>query len=513
MAIKISLVADVANALGGAEKVADAYEGVQDALDDVAREARKTEDALADVGDGTKAAADAGDDMAKKFRDDFDKIRKDAKGAGDGIGKGIDDGADKAAAGMDDLKDEAAGTSREMAASFDGSVDSLAEGLQEVAANAFAGFGPAGAAAGLAVAAGIGIAISKLTEYAEEVNAAKEAGAEWAQSFNTANMNDRLDALRSSWEELGTTITNSKEWYEIGQENGVSAIEDIAEAARAGVGDVQSFLEAFNTTDPERRLDALKGSLSNIDEQIADLGPQWKASLGGPEAEAAYLDRRSVLENLRGVVQDQIRVQENANEIEDAYAASAEGSAAALAEKNERIEESNELLEENADANRKAFRSELDLAEQLKQTNEVLSNNESSNNDRKAAVLDAIDAVIDLAQAEEEASGSTEDYNRVISRNREQLYEQGRRAGITRREMDDLIGTTKQMPREVATNVTDRGSADRTRRELESVLETAGVKRDMTIGVRASTAQAQQDVANFRYMVQATPLQLVLRGA
>lgn len=512
MAIKISLVADVADAVRGAEKVAESYEGVQDALDDVAREARKTEDALEDVGDGTKSAADAGDDMARKFRDDFDKIRKDAKGAGDGIGKGIDDGADKAAAGMDDLKDEAAGTSREMAASFDGSVESLAEGLQEVAANAFAGFGPAGAAAGLAAAAGIGIAISKLTEFAEEITAAKEAGAEWAQSFNTASMTDRLDALRGSWEELGSTITNSKEWYELGQKNAVTAIEDIAAAAREGVGDVDSFIEAFNVTDPEERLSALKDALGNIDDQIKDLGPAWKATLGGPEAEAAYIERKDTLENLRGVVQDQIRVQENANEIENAYAESAEGSAAALAEKNDRIEESNELLEENADANRKAFRSELDLAEQLRETNKVLGDNEASNSDRKGAVLDAIDAVVDLARAEEEASGSTEDYNRVIGRNRDQLYEQGRRAGITRREMDDLIGTTKRVPREVATNVTDRGTADRTRRELEDVLETAGVKKDMTVGVRADTGQASYDVSQWRHAQQSIPVSIGLRA-
>lgn len=512
MAIKIPIVADVESAVRGPERIADAFEKVQDSLDDVVKDAKRTEDALDDIGDGTKDAADASDDMAKKFRDDFDKVRKDSKDTGDGIGKGFKDGTDRAGDGMDDLKDEAASTAREAGASFDGSAEGIADAFQEVAANAFAGFGPAGAIAGLAAAAGIGIAISKLTEYAEKVTEAKEAGADWAQSFNTASMTERIDALRGSWEELGSTITDSKEWYELGQQNAVTAIEDIAAASRAGVGDVEGFVQAFNVTDPAQRLDALKDSLSSIDDQIKDLGPGWKATLGGPETERAYVDRKAVLENMRGVVQDQIRVQENANEIEDAYAESAEGSAAALAEKNDRIEESNELLEENADANRKAFRSDLALAEQLSETNKVLRDSKSTNNERKGAVLDAIDAVVDLASAEEEASGSTEDYNRVISRNRDQLYEQGKRAGLTRREMDDLIGTTKRVPREVSTNVTDRGSADRTRRELESVLETAGVKKDMTVGVRADTGQASYDVSQWRHAQQSIPVSIGLRA-
>lgn len=511
MAIKIPIVADVENALRGPAQIADAFEEVQDALDDVVKDSKRAEEALEDIGSGAERAEDASDDMARKFRDDFDQVRKDSKTTGDKIGREIQDGTDRAGEGMDDLKDEAGGTAREVAASFDGSASSIAEGFQEVAANALAGFGPAGAAAGVAVAAGIGIAIAKLTEYAEKINEAKAAGAEWAQSFNTATIEDRIDALRSSWEELGSTITDSREWYEIGQKNAVSAIEDIAAASRAGVGDVDAFIDAFNMTDPEDRLDALRRSLDTINEEISGLGPAWRATLGGPEAEEAYLKRRETLENLRGVVQDQIRTQENANEIEDAYAQSAEGTAAALAEKNEQIEESNELLEENIDANRKLVSAEFALQDAQKELNEALSDGTKRGRAGKETLFDYSGAILDAAGAAEEASGSTSDYNRVIDRNRREFIDAARQMGYTRSEARRLADQYGLIPRSLRTNVSAPG-AERTERQLRDVLEQAGVKKDLTVGVRANTGQASYDVSQWRHAQQSIPVSIGLRA-
>ncbi len=82
---------------------------------------------------------------------------------------------DDAAEGFEELKDEGQGTAREVAASFDGSMESIAGGFQEVAANAFAGFGPAGVVAGLAAAAGIGLVTAELTKQQEEAEETKQA--------------------------------------------------------------------------------------------------------------------------------------------------------------------------------------------------------------------------------------------------------------------------------------------------------------------------------------------------
>lgn len=514
MAIKIPIVADVDRAVADVRKLPDAFEEVQDSLEDVAKEARKTEDALEEVGDGTKKAGDAADDMEKKFRDDFEKVRKSAKDSGDGIGQGFKDGTDRAGEGLDTFKDEADGTAREAAASFDGSAESIGDVFQELAANAFAGFGPAGAAAGIAVAAGLGVAISKLQEVADEINEAKEAGAEWAQSFNMADAEERIQALRDRFAELSSEIVDDRQWWELWQDEAVSALDAVIDAQDKAGTSASDFMRAFNQVDPGERLDSLKAYREELERQAEAFNESNQAAanrLDVPEARA-WGEKRDSVNQLIEVLDDEIRKQEVANDVEAASAEAVKGTAIEIAEKNEAIEESNELLEENADANRKAFRAELDLADQIRETNATLKDSEASTNDKKNAVLDAIDAVVDLAQSEEDATGAVSDYNRVIERNKDQLYEQGRRAGITKREMDELIGSTKRVPTRVSTNVTDNGTADRTRRKLEDVLETAGVKKDMTVGVRANTTQANTDVANWRHAQQSIPVSIGLRA-
>jgi hypothetical protein len=319
--IEIPLIADVAQFVGGMDKAADSVGELADVFDDAGDASERAGDKAGDaMDDAGKESADAADRVRKSWKEALDDVGDTSRKTGDDIGDSTKRGFEKAEDGARDFRDEADSVAKEAATSFDGSAESITDVFRDVAANAFAGFGPAAAGAGVLIAAGIGIAIERLTEYAEKVNEATEAGAEWATSFNTAGLQDRIAGLRDSWEELTAEVRDSREWYELTQERGVTAIEQIAAAARDGVGDVGAFIEAFNITDPVERLRALEDSLATIDRQIGDLGPAWRATLGGPETEQAYLDRRETLRDLRGIVEDQITVQETANDVERAHA-------------------------------------------------------------------------------------------------------------------------------------------------------------------------------------------------
>lgn len=536
MAIKISLISDVADAVSGAEKVADSYEGVQDALEDVAREARKTQDSLGDVGDGAQDAERAADDMERKFRTDFDKIRKDAKGAGDTIGKEFKEGTDRAGDGMDDFKDEAGGTAREAAASFDGSADSIAETFQELAANAFAGFGPAGAVAGVAAAVGLGVVISTLTAVAEKTNEAKERGAEWAQSFNSAAVEDRLIALRDRWAELGGTITNSREWYEIGQEAAVTALDDIARAARAGQPGVEEFIEAFNTAEPEERLQGLRDALEQLREAGGSAGEHAQAVLGGPEAEEAYARRIEGVKELEGVIRDEISAQEAANEVDaaraetmgisidqyrdynelsdeakdriDAVAEGQKGLAIETEKANSQIEEQNELT-------RDLIGSELDwldtldgLTEQVEKNGTSLGKNTAKGRENIRYILDAVDSIDDLYDATLAETGSQERAERARSKASRELIRQAEAAGFSEREIRQLISRIDRMPRSKTTDIrADTGPARKSIRDFIN-----NRPEDIWTGVRVDTAAASQDVANFRHAQSSIPIPLQLKA-
>jgi hypothetical protein len=141
-------------------------------LDDLGRDADQAGRKLDGLGKDSKAAGDDVDKLGKdvkatagKVDNAFGQIAKASKAAS----RDVDKEMDKAGQGVDDFKDEANSSAKEAAASFTGSFDDVASTVQEIAANAFAGFGPLGAAAGLAAAAGIGVLVSSITAAKERV--------------------------------------------------------------------------------------------------------------------------------------------------------------------------------------------------------------------------------------------------------------------------------------------------------------------------------------------------------
>lgn len=136
-----------------------------------------------DLDKASKATDDLKDEL-DDARDNLKRLGYAAKNAGDDAKRGMD----RAEEGVEEFGDEAKSTAKEAAASFNGSAEDIVDAFQEVAANAFAGFGPAGLLAGLAIAAGIGIAVGefqKATEAAEEL---RQKAIEYASSARDAGV-------------------------------------------------------------------------------------------------------------------------------------------------------------------------------------------------------------------------------------------------------------------------------------------------------------------------------------
>jgi hypothetical protein len=174
---EVSLVSNTRGFVQGLDQAGDAVEKIGDSLDDVAtvadKSGKKAGDSLADgIDRGTKDAIRSEEKLERSFRDLADEASKRSRDAGDDIDKNIRRGTAGASEGIRDFKQEAKQNAEEVATSFDGSADSIKDGFQSVAATAFAGFGPAGAVAGLAAAAGIGLigtAFENQGEKAEEL--------------------------------------------------------------------------------------------------------------------------------------------------------------------------------------------------------------------------------------------------------------------------------------------------------------------------------------------------------
>jgi hypothetical protein len=218
MALKLDILANTSQFVKEMKKAGASTEDISDALDDMAKDGEK-----------------AGEKLESSFRD----IAKASKRAGDDVGTSMDDGFNKAKRGADDFKDEAKSTAKEAAASFDGSAESIGDAFQEVAANALEGFGPLGAAAGVAIAAGLGTGMAALEKFNDALESSREAAFDFA-----SDLEDRAN-IAAQIESWTTNIERFKQAQDIAYATGRDVADVISDLATGGdnLDDLQQAFE------------------------------------------------------------------------------------------------------------------------------------------------------------------------------------------------------------------------------------------------------------------------------
>lgn len=222
--------------------------------DEFIKGTKDMEKALENVSDEMEDVAKSGDKDLEKLSDKLKEAKRAADDAGDGIrkglGKGTKDATKEAEDGLKDFKQEANSTAKESAASFDGSAESIVDSFQEVAANAFEGFGPAGAIAGLAVAAGIGIATAEFQKTQEEAQKAKDRVNEFGLAIidngeEVASLEQYQDALKDivTNAEDATVKIDDLEAFTKKYGDRVPGVEDMAMAYAGNKDAVESVTE------------------------------------------------------------------------------------------------------------------------------------------------------------------------------------------------------------------------------------------------------------------------------
>ena len=238
MGINIPIGANASEAIRAARQAGDAIESIGDELDDLKREASRSGKAAGDdladgIKDGARDAEKATERLGDSIRDDVrdgvrgadtevkkledsfkDAVRASKKETGDlgkDLGTNVKKGTDDAKEGLHEFRDEANSTAKESAASFDGSFESVGDAIQEIAANAFAGFGPAGAVAGLAAAAGIGIVMTKLQDGAEDAERFKARVGELTEELiNVGEGTVGIDYIVDKLKEMATATDDAE---------------------------------------------------------------------------------------------------------------------------------------------------------------------------------------------------------------------------------------------------------------------------------------------------------------
>ena len=474
MAIKIEFLSDIKDLLKGTKKVGDELEDISDGLEDVGKAGDKSGDQLGDsfksVGKGLDAAGDEVQTFESKAAQAFKAVGDDAKKSGKAVGDSQKEGLDKAGAGLDDFKSEAAGTARETAASFDGSADSIAGSFQEVAANALGGFGPAGAAAGLALAAGMGIAISALQGASDEANETGEQVSALAAEIRAVDGDLSKVDFNSRMEEWGLGIQDTKEWFEIFQDTAKTGLDDIREKAeKAGVGWVEAFKGTKGTMeDSEAALDRVDAAL----EQARDSAQKYVDAASGMEyTDFADQERINALEDLKKGYQENITVQERAAEanrlLEEAGVKTEEQlerEEAALEAVNDELTTHASKLAEAAGAAVSADKAELDYVATLNQASEDIASNGRNIDINTAAgranretLIGMADSANSVIQAQITQGGSTAEVTAKTEAARSAFIKAAEAAGYGATEAQELATRYGLVPKDVETRVKAHG--------------------------------------------------------
>lgn len=266
MPIIIDFLSNASAFLRGTKDVEEALDDVADSLDDVARDSKRTGDNLADgIEDAGRDITRSNERVEASFRGLADTAKKESKQAGDALGREVKDGTSRAKEGVDEFGREAQSTLKETGASFDGTVESGVDAIQEIGANALAGFGAAGVGIGLALAATIGIAISEGQKAADAINQAKERAGELANELGAVDGDlSRID-LGGKFREWGVEIADSREFFEIWQDSAKTNLDIAAEAARRAGGDFTTYFRAMSGLDADDAKKALADNAAAIE--------------------------------------------------------------------------------------------------------------------------------------------------------------------------------------------------------------------------------------------------------
>ena len=470
--IEIPITVDADGAEKGVSKVADSLEKVETGLKDLGKTGGKTGKAL--ESDMSDAAKKIDRDLTKALRD----VEDTSQPTGKGIGRNVKDGTDKASEGLSELKDESASTAKEAAASF-GSVEDSLDAIQEIAANALAGFGPAGAAAGVAMAVGIGIAVTAMQDGAEKATELKQKAvdmvdtiAEAGGDISNLDLAETIKAwgrevLEDNWITFWADESSTKfqETAKDAKDFGVTT-RDAIRAASGSAEDSRKFLDA-TADDWQNRTKEIEASASVTDE----------GAIAFTEAGKAAQKKRDALSDLRGQAEENIKVTENAVEI---YNIETD----ALGQTEEAAKKAADAIKEKADASDRAANAAMDvvgaennwittlaqMTADIKVNGQNLDANTAAGRANRESLVDIAEAANDYRDRMIAAGDSTATITQKVHSARDAFINQAVAAGMARDKAGELADSYGLIPANVETLVKANGTEE-AKAKIEAIPE------------------------------------------
>ncbi|MFZ4843014.1 hypothetical protein [Mycetocola saprophilus] len=359
--ISIDINSNARDFVRGTKDAETALEDVADALDDLARDAKKssdkTGDALADgiedglkdaervadragkrigdnVEDGVKAGTKDAEKSVEKLEASFSDLaaasKRETTTAGQAVKKNVGEAARDTSEAVSEIKDEAISNLSEVVSSFDGSASSIADLVQGTFGGLVSSLGPLGMGIGAAAALGIGLWVSQTEGAAEATEEFRSRVGELAQEYietgktgetsldfmidrlkeaaaTADDSTDSLSELRRIAKTAGTDFRTLSDAY-AGNAKGLDEVIKAQEKRRDQLQKERIASDGVNLSLEER----MRAQIAVIDTltqardaaKDAEAATEAYAAAGGPEMEA----RRDQIDAVSSALQSSIGV-------------------------------------------------------------------------------------------------------------------------------------------------------------------------------------------------------------
>lgn len=470
------------DAAKGLDTITDAGDDAARSLDDIADaggDLDRVDRALDDTGDAAKKAGkeieNTGDDIEKmskdaakdvsvlddKVKDAFDNMSKAARDNTSKIKQTTKQDLDEAGDATETFKDEARQNFSETMSSFDGSFESVVDGIQGTFGGVAADLGPKGMIGAGIAAAALGLGVAMAQKMAEGINEKGELAAELAKQINEAGgALDDVDFV-ARMDEWGGAIQNTREAWELWQgaaKTGFQEIRDLSDDA--GLSYKEMFEGAAGSIDDSR------AALEQVNEALEE--HRW--SMDAVKDPVAWNKQGDALLKLQGHIEDNIEVQEAAIDIE-------EGREDAIGQTTEGIMAQIDAHEELSDVLTGSVESELDYLDTLDEVNgkiaengRTLDKNTTAGRDNIRALIDLKDSALDMASSQIEAGEATGTVRNQLQGQRNDFIAAAQAAGLTAGEARDLADAYGLVPDKIITDVRAKGT-DEAKRKINDVAD------------------------------------------
>jgi|GEM_PF-5587813 len=363
--IKLDFLADVGDLLRGTRDARESIDEISKSLDDVA-----------------EGGGEAAQKLERELTGSLDKVEKEAKQTGDAIGSSTQGGLDQATEHVEEFSDNAKSSLGDVATTFSGDMEDAASTVQNALGGLASGMGgPIGIALG-AAAIGVGLIYKGLQDSAEEANTLKERVTELAAEIYEAGGNLEGVDLVGKMRDWGLAINDSKEWWELWQQDAVTNLERVSEKAEKFGLDLETTFRGMSGADTAAATESWQAITDKINESLEALeayrksGSATAAGVTDMSSDIIELQNlRTELERTSGVTEDAVRLHGLLEQAIGVTSAEAERAKRAHEGYNDAIEKSanpitayKEILKEKEAAEKLAAQAQADATEDMKDT-------------------------------------------------------------------------------------------------------------------------------------------------